>query len=360
MVLAGAGYAAINAFNAASKYMEPGQRVVVVDRGYRWGGHWPDQYSFVRLHQGFRSYTAGERKWSIDRPDSHLASKDEILMHFDEVVAKVVAETGIELVECFGFEYQNDYRVEHGKVCFTAHALIDGAANVEVTADRMISGRGFDLHTKQPLSFNTNVDSRFHSLVPPDLGSGHVMAQIRYPSSTPGLIVVIGSGKTAMDCMIKLAELGESVTNRMRCISGRGTWFACREVFGSPSGGQHMLSMIDKFNGQNGKQVLREMADVGFLHSAMPDPSSFQVGVCSQWEVELVRKVLTPIEERVHQAYLTDISVDPHSDGTILHLLPVSSDTSMDTLNGSVADGQLVTMPLPAGSFIVNCTIFVK
>eukprot|EP01047_Picozoa_sp_COSAG01_P080654 COSAG01_NODE_15765_length_1302_cov_1.221945_2_plen_190_part_00 len=77
----GAGYAAINAINAASKYLTPGQRVVVVDRGYRWGGHWPDQYSYVRLHQGFRSYAVGERPWTIDRPDNHLATKDEILMY---------------------------------------------------------------------------------------------------------------------------------------------------------------------------------------------------------------------------------------------------------------------------------------
>ena len=31
----------------------------------RWGGQWPDQYGFVRLHQSYQQYTAGLRKWSI-------------------------------------------------------------------------------------------------------------------------------------------------------------------------------------------------------------------------------------------------------------------------------------------------------
>lgn len=44
LAIVGAGYAAINALNAASKYMQPGQTVVVVDRGHRWGGQWPHQY----------------------------------------------------------------------------------------------------------------------------------------------------------------------------------------------------------------------------------------------------------------------------------------------------------------------------
>eukprot|EP01047_Picozoa_sp_COSAG01_P053843 COSAG01_NODE_5815_length_4017_cov_3.964267_2_plen_231_part_00 len=88
---------------------------------------------------------------------------------------------------------------------------------------------------------------------------------------------VVGSGKTAMDCMIKLAALGESVTSRVRCIAGRGTWFGVREVLAGPTGGQHLVHMLDMFDGSNGTEVLREMASRGFLHSAVPDPSSFQV-----------------------------------------------------------------------------------
>ena len=40
LCIIGAGYTGLGALDAATKYLSPGSRVVVVDRGYRWGGHW--------------------------------------------------------------------------------------------------------------------------------------------------------------------------------------------------------------------------------------------------------------------------------------------------------------------------------
>ena len=65
LCIIGAGYAAVNALNAASKYLSTGARVVVVDRGARWGGQWCEQYDYVRLHQPYEQFTAGERTWAI-------------------------------------------------------------------------------------------------------------------------------------------------------------------------------------------------------------------------------------------------------------------------------------------------------
>jgi hypothetical protein len=358
-ISAGAGYAAINALNAASKYLAPGQRVVVVDRGYRWGGHWPDQYSYVRLHQGFRGYAVGERHWTIDRPDDHLATKDEILMYFDESIKNITAETGIEILELFGYEYSNDYTVTADtKVSFVARALVQGAADVAVTADRMINGRGFDLHPKRPLSFGPEVDARLHSLIPGEVASAEMQALMRYPQESPGLIVVVGSGKTAMDCMLKLAALGPDATRHVRCIAGRGTWFAIREVFSSPSGGSFMIEMMSRFDGTNGKEVLAAMGSRGFLHSPVQDPSSFQVGVCSRWEVELVQEqVLHPQSERVAKAHLVDVTAAADGPGTVLHMRPVSSQTDVSASTEAASDAaELVTMELPPGSFLINCT----
>ena len=259
----------------------------------------------------------------------------------------MVAETGIELIQLFGYEY-TDYSVHEGQVQFTARALMPGAANVTVTASRMINGRGFDLRPKAPLAFGAPVDARIVSLAPPDLGVGGHLSMIKYPRGAAGLIVVVGSGKTAMDCMIKLAELGESVTRRVRCVAGRGTYFAVREEFAGPDGGQHILSMLELFDGENGLHVLREMEERGFLHSPVPDPSSFQVGVCARAEVELVREhVLSPPEQRVVKAHLLDITVDPScAGGVLLHLRPTRQPGA----------GGATTMALPPGSFIINCT----
>eukprot|EP01047_Picozoa_sp_COSAG01_P080653 COSAG01_NODE_15765_length_1302_cov_1.221945_1_plen_141_part_10 len=135
--------------------------------------------------------------------------------YFDEAVKTLVSESGIELIELFGYEYGNDYTVQDGLVCFVAKACVEGAAHVHVRAQRMINGRGFDLHPKLPLSFTKEVDCRVRSLIPGDVAAPDVQAQLRYPIGPAGLIVVVGSGKTAMDCMIKLAALGESVTSRV-------------------------------------------------------------------------------------------------------------------------------------------------
>src|SRR6266700_5767901 len=53
LCIVGAGYAALNALNAAAKYLNKGDRVVVIDRNETWGGQWLGQYDFIRLHQPY-------------------------------------------------------------------------------------------------------------------------------------------------------------------------------------------------------------------------------------------------------------------------------------------------------------------
>ncbi len=43
LCIVGAGYAGINALNAASKYLKPGDKVVIVDKNHTWGGQWIEQ-----------------------------------------------------------------------------------------------------------------------------------------------------------------------------------------------------------------------------------------------------------------------------------------------------------------------------
>ena len=54
-------------------------------------------------------------------------------------------------------------------------------------------------------------------------------ALAHYSAETAGKeIWVIGSGKTAMDVMSHLARKDPSTAARLRCVSGRGTWFINR------------------------------------------------------------------------------------------------------------------------------------
>ena len=38
-------------------------------------------------------------------PKTHLASKTEILAHFEDITAKAVAESGVQLVTLFGYQH---------------------------------------------------------------------------------------------------------------------------------------------------------------------------------------------------------------------------------------------------------------
>ena len=74
----------------------PQAKVVLVDRRARPGGHWVDDYDFVRLHQPSVLYGLASRQlegnWlklllgRFQLPWRHRATKAEILAHFSEFV----------------------------------------------------------------------------------------------------------------------------------------------------------------------------------------------------------------------------------------------------------------------------------
>ena len=264
LCIIGAGYAGINALNAAAKYLPKGARVVVVARQSRWGGQWVDQYDFVRLHQAHPLFTAGEREWSISatKPWSHLATKKEILQHFEDVVEANVSEKELQLVgahatfahRCcnerldafsammlaalFQYEY-GGYTVEGGKVQLVVTSLLhkDGGVvppPVTILADKMIIATGVNVPQKFPISFSASVSAAVHSLCPADILSPRWHAMMKYSADADKPIWIIGSGKTAMDIICTLSQREPGWRSRLRCVAGRGTWFMDREMVDRP------------------------------------------------------------------------------------------------------------------------------
>jgi len=344
LCIVGTGYAGINALNAASKYLQKGARIVVVDRGYRWGGNWRDQYEFVRLHQPYQGFTAGERDWSISglKAPEHLASKTEILAHFEDIVALVVEEKALDLVMLWGYEYRG-HSVEGGKVQLVAHPLMENVGAdvlpVKVTAGKMINATGLDVQRKLPFVF-PNVSHLVHSLSPSDVGTAKWNALMRHSRDAAKPIWIIGSGKTAVDVILKLCTLGADVRSRLRCVSGRGTWFMNRDVL--QDAGKYFLDMVDMFDGGNAGEVFKEMQRKGLLHSPIDDARCFVLGICSGAEVAAVRAALMPPKERVIKAHLVDM--EQGADGAPSFKL-------------RALDGQTIFhRSIEPGSFVVNCT----
>eukprot|EP00038_Savillea_parva_P010451 m.190409 g.190409 ORF g.190409 m.190409 type:complete len:543 (-) comp18030_c0_seq1:84-1712(-) len=358
LCIIGAGYAGVNALNSAAHHLPRGARVVVVAREADWGGQWVDQYSYVRLHQPYPSYSAAGRRWMIDRDPHHLATLPEITRHFKEtIVGAAVSDKALDLVLLFEHEYEGHAA---DATCVTVRATPRHGSSMDgptrVVADRLIVATGVNTAPLHPLTFTAG-SVAVHSMAPNDVLTSEWSLRMRFGPDRHKPIVVLGSGKTALDAIIALTSAFPDVTDRITCISGSGTWFLNRDRFfpntplgkyapWTPTALDLFSRMIELYDGTNGNDVYRQMAkESGAFHSPWPDPQTHKGGLASEAEVEHVRRVLHPAATKIIKAHLVDVMEDGPQD-VLLQLRPcVGSSAATPT-----------TLRLPRGSFIVNCT----
>ena len=379
LILVGAGYAGICAFEAASHHLVKGARVVVIDRNEKWGGMWTTVYDYVRLHQPYKNFTAGARQWAIGstKPAKYLARKGEILSHFEDIALASIAEKELDVVFLFSHEVvqlqhvriiekQSGHNAGQKQVQVVAKPVgvlaTTSAPPVTVTGDRMINAVGFDILRKQPLSLSAS-PNRVHSLTPADVLTGRFTSLTHFSTPSTAPIWIIGSGKTAMDVLHHIAKKEPTLVPRLRCVSGRGTWFLNREK-SFPTGWyeQYVPSMrtssdvffdiLEKYDGTNAQHVYQEMCTTSnAMHSAIPNPSSFVLGIMSSEEIKVVGQVLSPPSDKIIKGYLIDVVDDDEAvidgegarDGGVRMLLR--------DLNGNEVD-----RAAPQGTIIINAT----
>lgn len=338
LCILGGGYAGINALNAASKYLPEGARVVVIARERAWGGQWVDQYDFVRLHQPYQQFTAGEREWELKKEIHYLASKKEILQHFENIAAACVTEKRLDLVKLFEYEFV-EHRVDSiGKVVEVDAVPLGsdlGLPTMRIAASRFIIADGSNIHAKQPLEFSAA--SQVHSMSAVNVSMPDWEVKMRFSKDKDKPIIIIGSGKTAIDVINYLCKNLPGAAQRIMCISGRGTWFFVRDAMLFDS----MPQLIAAYDGSDAEAVCKQMAERGLLHSPIPDPRSFVLGMCSRAEVAIVQDALSPPEGKVIKA----------------HLMDVISENGVPMLKLRDLDGQTAfTKNISSGTFLVNCT----
>jgi len=328
LCLVGAGYAALNALNAAAKYLRPGDRVVVLDKNLDWGGQWLHQYDFLRLHQPYRMFTAGDQPWKLDRPPEHLASRSEVLDHLRTVPA--VSAGHLEVVTKFGTAYER-HGVQGDRVVVEARPLDPTRPTIRVRARRMIHATGTDIHTLPPLRLSSD---RVRSLgvADPALGTRELLE-----GSAP--IYVVGSGKTAMDLVLHLARSGVT-KERIRILIGSGMWFFSRDN-GYPRGierhyrgtlaADSFLRMGTLFDGTNERVVMEQLAREGIALNVFGDAANCRYGLLSESERA---DVLAAVGE-VHRGHLVDV------EGTRMTVREKAG---------------LREVEVPEGSVFVNCT----
>jgi hypothetical protein len=325
LCIVGAGLSGLNALFVASRHLSRDQRVILVDRRDRVGGMWVDTYPYVRLHQPHQLFTAGDIKWALGKKPAYLASKGEILDHFER--CRRIIEERLWVDEFFGWTVESEHEAD-GLVRVLCRSA-DGRPNV-IETQRLIKASGFRVDPNDPL----DVSSRQVRSVSPDTCD---MRDAPIANSDAP-IWIIGGGKTAMDTAhtVITAHPGREVN----LVAGSGTFFHDRDIF-FPGGvrrwcGGHLTSAVAaevarRFDGTN-ENDLWDWHRAKYGVWPTPEVGNFLLGFLSKRENDVIA------------SGLNDVIMD--------HMVDVvdSGDAARMVLRSGA------TTELPSGSWIVNCT----
>jgi hypothetical protein len=325
LCIVGAGIAGLNALFVASQYLTRDQKIVLIDARERSGGMWVDTYDYVRLHQPHGLFTAGNIEWTLDQDPSYLATKDEVLDHFEHCLDVLRQRVAID--EYFGWSMQSHDEID-GNVLITCRS--SGGQRMVVEAKQLIKAYGFRVVPNDPLEISS---TRVQSVSPDycDMRSGEIRA-----SDSP--VWIIGGGKTAMDTADAL--ITEYPGREVNLVAGSGTFFASRDKF-YPAGarrwwGGALVSSIARkasrlYDGTNETAVTNSVR-TKFGTWLTPEADNFLIGVLSEEE------------NRRIEAGLNDVIMDHFVD-----VVDRNGVTEMLLRSGA-------TRTIQPGSWIVNCT----
>ena len=326
--IVGAGLAGLNALFVASQYLSRDQKVILVDRRRRVGGMWVDTYPYVRLHQPHGMFTAGNIKWTLGEKRSYLATKSEVLDHFEYCLE--VIKQRVRVDELLGWDFLSEREIG-GEVRIDCRSL-DGKLRV-IKAKRLIKAYGFRVTPNDPLELSS---SRIESVSPDscDMRCGEIRA-----SDAP--VWIVGGGKTAMDTAHAL--ITECPGREVNLVAGSGTYFLSRDRL-LPDGARRWL------RGTPVSNLARESAR-RFDGSNEAEVASWlraQYGVWSTPETgNMLFGVLSEAENRTIGAGLNDVIMD-----YLVDIVDRGGATELVFRSGA-------TKAITPGSWIVNCTGYV-
>jgi Pyridine nucleotide-disulphide oxidoreductase len=327
--IVGAGIAGLNALFAASRYLSRDQKVILIDRRARVGGMWIDVYSYVRLHQPHPMFTAGNIEWTLGKDRSYLATKGEVLDHFQHCV-DVIRER-VCLDEYFGWNFESEDEV-NAIVRVTCRAA-DGRVLI-VEAKRLIKAYGLAVTPNEPLDISSK---RIRSVSPDycDVRAGDI-------GESDAPVWIVGGGKTAMDTAH--AMITAYPGRQVNLIAGRGTFFSSRDNL-LPRGAKRWwkgtplstvaTQMSRRYDGTNESEV-QDWYRATYGTFLTPQADNFVFGVLSEAENQTI------------SAGLNDVVMDYLEDA-----VDRNGTTDLVFRSGS-------TKTIQPGSWIVNCTGYVR
>lgn len=340
LCIVGAGYAGVNALHAAKDYLSRGARVLIVDLRDGYAGQWREQYPYVRLHQPYRHFTAGDVPWTLKKPRDYLAARDEVVAHLSAIAAEVAQRLSVETK--FNHRYIKHHEAgDEVSITLTTADDDHGKSLFEVKAKRLILAQGFAVEVLKPFDWSSE---SIESMSVRDPRIADISTD-----NLPPAIYIVGGGKTAMDCAHHLIKTTQAKVP-IHMFAGRGSWFTVRETI-FPTGWRRWLYGSSKlfsdwfiwitlrYRGENAAEIYQALADRDFLHSLVPKPKNFTFGLLSKTE-------LATIKNGVKQVHVGHIKSIHDIDGTPIAMLE--------------HEGRTSEHPLESGAWVVNATGHIK
>ena len=259
-------------------------RVALVDRRHWVGGHWLDDYPFIRLHQasalyGVASTLLGGGRVQRHGPEAGLherAGAAEICAYYSQVLSGRMLESG--RVEFFAkCEYMADGQFE---------SLISGQRFEVPPGCRIVDARYLSpsIPADTPAPFNVATGAR---VVPVN-----VLAVL---DEAPRQYVVVGSGKTATDACIWLLARGVDAGS-ICWVRPREPWMLNRAVI-QPDPAVFLGTAADIMEAAAAatslEQLFLRMEDAGIMIriDRSVAPTMAKAPTLANWELEQLRTI---------------------------------------------------------------------
>ena len=259
-------------------------RVALVDRRHGVGGHWLEDYSFVRLHQassfyGVASTVLGGYRIQTGGPEAGLwerADQPTIVSYYTDVLADRMVGPG--RVDHFpGCEYVGDRQ-------FASH--ISGERYEVPERCRIVDARYLapDIPAETPPKFAVEAGAR---VIP--------VNDLVHLEEAPSQYVVVGSGKTATDACVWLLTRGVD-PDAICWVRPREPWMLNRAfVVPDPAIYLPMLATLLEAatTAESLDQLFLRLEDAGIMLriDRSVTPTMAKAPTLGQWELDLLRSI---------------------------------------------------------------------
>ena len=277
----------------------PKVTVLMIDQQSSPGGHWVNAYPFVRLHQPALYYGVASTK--LENSNHDLVSKYQILGYYDRVLTRF-KNTG--RCEFLGqYTYQANPNTEKDSIAIF-HSLAIKEYSIRVHYQTLVD--------------TTYMQITIPSITPPKYKiepQAHVVPinKLAYLEKPYEHFVVIGAGKTGIDAVLYLLNMGV-LSQKITWVMSQDAWLYNRAHAHPENFNQSLYQQLDVLkNSQSLEDLMFNLEDIEFLMRLDNKrvPTAYRCATVSEIELIQLRTIQNIIRlGRVQQVSREQIILD--------------------------------------------------